>query len=75
MSTAAVKDQWEAAGIKETKVSIKGDKAVVMGNVVFDSPSSQGKTPDNSTGVIIHFVKRKGQWKFSKGCFSECGQR
>jgi hypothetical protein len=75
MSTATVKDQWEAAGIKDTKVSIKGDKALVTGNVVFNAPSSQGKTPDNSTGVIIHFVKRKGLWKFSRGCFGECGER
>ena len=75
MSTATVKDEWEGAVIKDEKVSIDGDKALVTGNVVFDSPSSKGKILANSTGVTIHFAKRKGQWKLARGCFGECGER
>lgn len=76
MSTEKVKEQGAAIGIKDTKVQIDGDSAVVTGQVIFGGQSpDEDKTLNSSSSVTIHFLKQKEQWKLVKGCYGECGER
>ena len=73
MSTAEVKKQWAAVGIKDPKIRIDGDRAVVKGQVIFGSQSDEDKFLNSSNSLTIHFLKQKEQWKVVKGCCGECG--
>lgn len=75
MSSAEVKEQWEAVGIKDTKVHIDGDKAVVTGQVIFGGHSPEANARNTSSRVTIHFLKRKDGWKFVRGCLGDCGDK
>ncbi len=75
MATAEVKDQREAVGMRDAKLRIHGDYAVVTGQVIFGGQSLEDKSLKSSRCVTIHFLKHKKQWKLMKGCFGECGER
>ncbi len=75
MPSLEVKEQWEAIGIRDTKVRIDGGNAVVTGQVILGDQSPENNSLNNSGTVTIHFLKQKEQWKLVRGCFGECGER
>jgi hypothetical protein len=75
MNTAEVKRYLAAVGIKDAKVHIDGDSAVVKGQLVFAGQSPERPTPNNSSSFTIHFLKQKAEWKLVEGCFGECDER
>jgi predicted YcjX-like family ATPase len=70
MASAEVNDQREAMSIKDAKVRIDGDSAIVTGQVIFAGRAPEDKS--NNSSVTIHFLKQRKQWKLVKGCFGEC---
>jgi hypothetical protein len=75
MATAEVKEQREAVGIKDARVRIDGDHAVVTARVIFAGQSPADKSVNSSSSVTIHFLKQKKQWKVMNGCFGACRER
>ena len=75
MPSLEVKEQWETVGIMETKVHIDGDHAIVTGQVVFGGQAPEDKTRNNSSTMMIHFLRQKEQWKLLRGCLGECSER
>jgi hypothetical protein len=47
MPSLEVKEQWEAVGMKEMKVEIDGDRAIVKGQVVF-----RGQAPEIKPATV-----------------------
>ena len=69
MAGAEVKHRWKAVGLKDPRVQIEGDQAVVTGRVRF---GGEGAPPEVLSGVIIRYRRQAGRWKYIEACMGTC---
>lgn len=69
MAGGELKHRWKAIGLKDPRVQIEGDKAVVTGRIIF---GGEGAPPEISSGVVIRYRRQAGRWKYIDACMGAC---
>jgi len=72
MPVAVVKGHFDAVELTEVQTRIDGDQAMVTGRVVFKGGLPEWQTKETSSGVLIRFSRRDGEWQFAGLCMGKC---